>query len=255
MNMDFTFKKYKELLVVLKENDYMFQTFEDYIKQPLKKVVVLRHDVDRRSPHSIDLANVEKSVNAKASYYFRIVPESNQKNVINKIVSMGHEIGYHYEDLGMAKGNYEEAYSNYLKNLEYFRTYYPVSTICMHGSPENRIDNRDIWKKFDYKKNGIIAEPYFDVDYNEVFYITDASRSWNNRNVSVRDKVETDYKIEVNSIDDMIDLIRKNKTPEKLIINTHPHNWSNYGLLWFYILVWQSIKNIVKAFLIRIGKR
>jgi hypothetical protein len=253
--MDFTFKKYQKLLKVLKDNGYSFQTFEEFIIKPENKVVVLRHDVDRRSSHSIDLAIAEETVNAKASYYFRIVPESNQKNVINKIKSMGHEIGYHYEDLGMFKGDYEKAYDSYLKNLSYFRTYYPVKTICMHGSPENKIDNRDLWKKYNYKQNGIIAEPYFDVDYDDVFYITDASRSWNNRKVSVRDKVQTKYDIKVNSIDDMIDLIKKNKMPDKLIINTHPHNWSNFGLLWFYILIWQSLKNIVKSFLIRIGAR
>ena len=37
---------------------------------------------------------------------------------------------------------------------------------------------------------GIIAEPYFDVDFDEVFYLTDTGRSWNNSNASIRDKVE-----------------------------------------------------------------
>jgi len=202
----------------------------------------------------LDMAMAEDTVDAKATYYFRIVPESNQKDVIDKITNLGHEVGYHYEDLGMFKGDYEKAYDNYLKNLKYFRTYYPVTTICMHGSPENRIDNKDIWKKYNYKKDGIIAEPYYDVDYDKVFYITDASRSWNNRNVSVRDKVETNYTLKANSIEQMIDLVKKNKMPDQIIINTHPHNWSKFGFLWIFILVWQSIKNIVKAILIRIRK-
>jgi len=249
--MDFTFKKYKELLKALKGGDYIFQTFEEFIQNPNKKVVVLRHDVDRRSPHSIDLAKEEQSVNVKATYYFRIVPESNQKDVISKIVSMGNEIGYHYEDLGDSKGDYKSAYQSFINNLKYFRTYYPVKTISMHGSPKNRIDNRNLWSKYDYKKSGIIAEPYFDVDYDDVFYITDAGRSWNNRTVSVRDKVKTKYEIEINSIDQMIDLIQKDKLPNRIIINTHPHNWSNFGLLWVYIYVWQNIKNVVKFFLIK----
>ncbi|MCA0931071.1 hypothetical protein LCM02_01330 [Lutimonas saemankumensis] len=254
MNWDFTFKKYEELLKVLNDDGYQFQTFEQFIKNPKKKVVVLRHDVDRRSAHSLDLAKAESTVNAKASYYFRIVPESNVKNIIEKIAALGHEIGYHYEDLGASKGNFQKAYERYLKNLGYFRSYYPVSTICMHGSPENKIDNRDIWKKYNYKKNGIIAEPYFDVNYDEVFYITDASRSWNNRNVSVRDKVETKYELDASSIDKMIYLVKNNLMPDQIIINTHPHNWSKFGLLWIYILVWQSMKNVVKAILIRIRK-
>ena len=252
--MDFTFKKYEELLKVLKNDGYEFQTFEEFVKNPAKKVVVLRHDVDRRSPHSLDMAEAEDTVDAKATYYFRIVPESNQKDVIERIVNLGHEVGYHYEDLGMFKGDYEKAYDSYLKNLKYFRTYYPVTTICMHGSPENRIDNKEIWKKYNYKDKGIIAEPYYDVDYDKVFYITDASRSWNNRNVSVRDKVETKYTLKANSIDQMISLVKDNKMPDQIIINTHPHNWSKFGILWIFILVWQSIKNIVKAILIKTRK-
>lgn len=249
--MDFTFKKYKELLESLKGKNYTFQTFEYFIKNPEKKVVVLRHDVDRRSKHSIDLAKIEKSINVNATYYFRIVPESNQKDVINKIVSMGNEIGYHYEDLGDSNGDYENAYNNYKNNLKYFKSFYPVKTISMHGSPKNKTDNRDLWKKYDYKEDGIIAEPYFDVDYDEVFYLTDAGRSWNNSNVSVRDKVNTKFKIPINNIDQIIKLVQQDRLPEKIIINTHPHNWSNFGLLWMYIFVWQNIKNVVKFILIK----
>ena len=37
---------------------------------------------------------------------------------------------------------------------------------------------------------GIIAEPYFDLDFDEVFYLTDTGRRWDGDDVSVRDKVE-----------------------------------------------------------------
>jgi hypothetical protein len=249
--MDFTFKKYKELISALQNEGYSFQSFEDFIQKPKDKVVVLRHDVDRRSKHAIVQAKDERSLGIDATYYFRIVPESNDKTVIQSVVAMNHELGYHYEDLGMSKGNFPQAYRSFKKNLEYFRKFYNVKTICMHGSPENRIDNRDIWEKYDYKKSGIIAEPYFDVDYNEVFYITDAGRQWNNKSVSVRDKVTTKYDIPINSTNDIIERAKSDQLPSKIMINTHPHNWSNFGILWIYILVWQSLKNIVKYFLIR----
>lgn len=252
--MDFTLTKYKELLIALQRHNYTFQTFEEFIKKPNDKVVVLRHDVDRRSINATWLSEIEFSLGLKASYYFRVVPESNDKDVIKKVASRNHEVGYHYEDLGMAKGNYEVAYKNYLKNLEYFRQFYPVTTVCMHGSPENRIDNRSIWDKYDYKKDGIIAEPYFDVDYDDVFYITDTGRAWNKKSVIVRDKVETSYDIPVKSIDHMIELMAENKMPNKLIISTHPHRWFDVGLLWSNELVMQNIKNVVKALLVRYRK-
>ena len=65
-----------------------------------------------------------------------------------------------------------------------------VKTICMHGSPLSKWDNRDLWKKYDYRDFGIIAEPYFDVDFDEVFYLTDTGRRWDGDKVSVRDKVK-----------------------------------------------------------------
>ena len=252
--MDFTLNKYKELLEVLIEKKYSFQTFEDFIKDPKDKVVVLRHDVDRRSVNATWLSKIEQALNLKASYYFRIVPESNDKNVIEEIASMGHEVGYHYEDLGMAKGNHVKAYENYLKNLKHFRKFYPVTTVCMHGSPESSIDNRGIWEKYDYKKDGIIAEPYFDVDYDQVFYITDTGRAWNKKSVILRDKVETKINIPIKDIDHMMSLIKQDKLPQKIMISTHPHRWFNFGFLWFNELIMQNIKNVVKAILVRYRK-
>ena len=250
--MDFTVKKYRDLVQCLKENNYNVQTFEEFIQHPADRSVVLRHDVDRRAINATWLGKVEQEEGVKGSYYFRIVPESNDKEVIRAIVEMGHEVGYHYEDLGITKGNYEKAYENYQKNLAYFRQFYPVTTICMHGSPENRIDNRDIWKKYEYKKDGIIAEPYFDVNYNDVFYITDTGRAWNKKSVIVRDKVKTNFNIKIKSIDHMMQLISEQKLPDRLIISTHPHRWFEGGFLWFQELILQNIKNVVKAILIRI---
>lgn len=252
--MDFTLKKYKELLLTLLDEKYAFQSFEEFIEKPKKKVVVLRHDVDRRSINATWMAQIEESLNLKASYYFRIVPESNNPLIISQIISMGHEIGYHYEDLGMAKGDYEKAYEKYCDNLEYFRSFYPVKTICMHGSPKSRIDNREIWNKYDYKKDGIIAEPYFDVDYDKVFYITDTGRAWNNSKIIIRDKVRTNFDIQIHSINHMMKLIKDNKFPDQLIINTHSERWFNFGLMWMLEYVFQNLKNMIKLIIVKYRK-
>ena len=67
--MDFTLDKYKELLETLIEKGYSFQTFEEFINEPKDKVVVLRHDVDRRAINATWMGQIEKSLNLKASYY------------------------------------------------------------------------------------------------------------------------------------------------------------------------------------------
>ena len=70
----------------------------------------------------------------------------------------------------------DKAIKSFEINLEKLRKLYPVKTICMHGSPLSKFDNRKIWDKFDYRDYGIIAEPYFDVDFDKVFYMTDKGR-------------------------------------------------------------------------------
>ena len=54
--MDFTLKKYKELLLTLQKAEFEFLTFEQYcIEKQLaeKKQVILRHDVDLLPKNSL----------------------------------------------------------------------------------------------------------------------------------------------------------------------------------------------------------
>jgi len=252
--MDFTLKVYKILLKGLLSNHYSFHTLKDFIKllnfstsQLLNfSFIILRHDVDRKPENALKMAQIEHSLGIKASYYFRIVNESNNPNIIKQIVDLGHEIGYHYEDLALANGDYEKAIQAFEKNLEYFRQFYPVKTICMHGSPLSKWDNRKLWEKYDYHQYGIIAEPYFDLDFNEIFYITDAGRSWNNNKTSLRDRVDTKFKIKITSTNDILRLLDSNKLPAKILFNIHPHNWADGKAEWLKILVWQKTKNNIK---------
>ena len=96
---DFTLITYRKLLYNLYANGYSFQTLHDYTQQTEAKFVILRHDVDRFPKNALLIAKIEKEASIKASYYFRIVKESYDENIIRQIANMGHEIGYHYENL------------------------------------------------------------------------------------------------------------------------------------------------------------
>lgn len=122
--------------------------------------------------------------------------------------------------------------------------------MCMHGSPMSKWDNRKLWEKYDYHKYGIICEPYFDLDFNKVFYITDAGRSWNNEKVSIRDKVKSDFSIQINFTDDIIKLLESKNASNQIMISTHPHNWSKNNIEWWKIYLWQNFKNVAKRILI-----
>lgn len=256
--MDFTVQKYRDLLLKLKESGYEFVSYANYCcgKYP-QRFVILRHDVDLKPLNSLVVAKEEKRMGAKATYYFRVVPESWDDEIILAIAAMGHEIGYHYESLSTCKGNMHEAYADFVKNLNKLRKLVSVSTICMHGSPQSPYDSKDIWNIFNYKDLGIIGEPYLTTDFSEVLYQTDTGRRWDGFKVSVRDKIKG-YQEEWNakgwsfhSTDDMIKALQNNRLPNQLMITTHPQRWNDFGIAWIKELVMQNIKNVMKATIVK----
>ena len=146
---------------------------------------------------------------------------------------------------------FELALDDFRLNLEKLRKLYPVKTICMHGSPLSKWDNRDLWKRYNYRDFGIIAEPYFDLDFDETFYVTDTGRKWNNSDASIRDRVGSIFDIEIKSTNHFIELIKQGLIPEKMMINVHPQRWTDRPLPWVRELVWQNVKNVVKKVIVR----
>lgn len=252
--MDFSLKKYTQLLEALIKQGFSFQTFEQFLEKPKEKVTILRHDVDKLPQNALQTAKIEHDLEIKGSYYFRAVPESWNEKIIKQIAGLGHEMGYHYENLTTCNGNYEFAIKNFEENLKKLRQIAPVKTICMHGSPLSNRDSKDLWKKYDYKDFGIIGEPYFDINFDEVFYLTDTGRRWDGYKVSVRDKIANKQKewekqdLKFHSTNDIIKAAKNNKLPNKIMITTHPQRWTDNKLLWTKELILQNAKNIIKKY-------
>lgn len=254
--MDFTLKEYRRLIRALKERGFAALTFAEYLKgERPEKFVILRHDVDLKPGNSLAVARLEKEEGMKASYYFRAVPESWNEVIINEIAAMGHEIGYHYESLTTCKGNMADAYRDFAENLAKLRILAPVETICMHGSPRSPWDSRDLWKQFSYKDLGIIGEPYFDIDFADVFYLTDTGRHWDGFKVSVRDRIPEhqdrwrEEGLVYHSTQDILNALADGSFPAHAMLTTHPQRWTNKPLPWVKELLLQKTKNVAKYFL------
>jgi hypothetical protein len=212
---DFTLKAYKALLEAIKQQGFSFYTFQEFVSNHNHKSVVLRHDVDSKPDNSLKFARIQTDKGIKGTFFFRIVPGSFDERIIKEIHSLGHEVGYHYEDVSLTaerqkikgkrqKWDSQEDYEKYLagiaiesfkENLEKLRKIVPVNTICMHGSPMSRWDSRLLWKYYDYHDFGIVGEPYFDVNFDEVLYLTDTGRRWDGDAVSIRDKATGDGRL------------------------------------------------------------
>ena len=296
--MDFTLDTLERLLTSLHDAGHLFipvkEFFENRAPRP-GKLIILRHDVDKKPANSLAVARFESELGIRGTYYFRIIPESFNKDIVCEIASMGHEIGYHYEDLCLAgrksKGERRKpgingveelavvAIESFRENLEEFRKVVPITTICMHGSPMSRHDSRLIWKYYDYRELGIIAEPYFDFSLEDMLYLTDTGRRWDGSSSSIRDKVvardpgfysgwkrkpvtgsamsmtERAKNFQKNfrfrKTEDILAAGRAHILPGKMLMTLHPQRWSdNYGE-WLKELLAQNVKNQVKYFINR----
>ena len=269
---DFTPDTLRYLFSALISEGYTFMTVAGYLRYQGDKCVILRHDVDARPMNALECARMEKKMGITGTYYFRIKPGSFDETVINEIHNLGHEIGYHYEDLAAARGDYEKAIGLFEQNLAKLRRLVPVETICMHGSPLTKYDNRKLWKKYDYRDFGIRGEPYLDIDYREVQYLTDTGRCWDGERFSLRDMVKPGQRLtsrekvpqdkdyfkavekSMHSTFDIITALEKNLMPSVLLITIHPQRWNSRLMPWITELVLQNGKNVVKGIITRSGR-
>lgn len=240
---------YECLIEAIKRSGYTFQTFRDYLREPQNKVVILRHDIDEKKQKALEFAELEKCNNVSATYYFRILPVSFSRSLIQRIESMGHEIGYHYEDLSRNKGNIEKAIQEFETNLSTFRSFSQIDTICMHGAALSKYDNRDLWKDHDYRNYGIIGEPYLDLDFHKVLYLTDSGQCWDGEKYTVRDKTQRHHNIQISNTEDIMSLIHM--LPSHLMITTHPNRWASGELEWLVLNSYLSFKRQIKRVILR----
>lgn len=255
--MDFTLDSYQSLLKILQSKNYTFLTFNDFLSTNKSKVITLRHDVDLLPQNSLRFAKIQSKLGIKGSYYFRAVPESWDKEIIKEIAGLGHEVGYHYENMDTCNGDVDKAWDDFRFHLDELRKLVEVNTICMHGSPRSKFDNKELWSNYEYQSLDIIGEPYYDVNFDEVFYLTDTGRRWDGWKSSVRDKVPQQEQwqkegLVFHATKDIIKAFERNKTlsgvemPSQVMFTMHPQRWNDVGFLWGKELVLQGIKNEIK---------
>ena len=101
---DFTLDRYKELCLALLDSGYTPLTVYSYLKEQKKKnnkLVVLRHDIDRKPKNALRMAELEHELGIQSTYYFR-VPYTFKPEIMGKIRDLENEVGYHYEVLSKA---------------------------------------------------------------------------------------------------------------------------------------------------------
>lgn len=246
--MDFTLNTYARLLDAIEQAGYECVPFNVFLQQSPPRAVVLRHDVDRMPDNSLMFAQMQHKRGIRGTYYFRAVPASWNERIIRDIAGMGHEIGYHYECLTTCRGYLDRAIREFDKNLTALRRLAPVSTICMHGSPLSEYDSKDLWQTYPYRDFGIIGEPYFDIDFSTVAYLTDTGRRWDGHKVSVRDKVDSAFSTTYRSTNNVIVGLQNRQLPDQIMFTFHPQRWISNPVYWTREFVFQQAKNVIKQY-------
>lgn len=186
---DFSLPMLQVLLMTFRDRGFQIVRFDRYWQHRdeidrEERVVLLRHDVDRFPMRALDVARMESKLGVYGTYFFRVKPWVFKETIIREIADLGHEIGYHYENLADARGDFERARELFTTCLGRLRSLYPVISASMHSRPLSKFDNRTFWDKFSLDEFGLSGEPYRSIDHNVYMYVADSGRDWNaDRNV------------------------------------------------------------------------
>ncbi len=246
---DFTLLVYRNCIQVLLHRGYTFETLSSTVLSVAAgPLAVLRHDVDRRPARALAMAELEHQLGVSSTYFFRTKPCSFHPGIMKRILDMGHEIGYHYEDLSDAGGDTDRAWVSFKQNLKQFDQFGGVQSIAMHGRPLSKWDNRDIWDAHDYKDAGVMLEAYADVNWKDFRYFTDVGRCWNSK-ANLRDQppgYETrSEELAIHSTYALKQFLET--TQENIILSTHPERWTDNILGWWQVIGTDSAISLIKT--------
>jgi len=243
---DFTVEAYRQTLNAIKTAGVGVFGVAKWVGERPNCGILLRHDIDRKSQNALRIAQLENEYKISSTYYFRTVKGVFQSDIIRRISDLGHEIGYHYEDLSLAGGDYDKAKELFSKHLEQIRAVAKVETIAMHGRPFSAYDNRNLWKKFKFADFGIVAEAFLSIDYSDVYYLTDTGRTWGQSKANIRDHVKNGLVADVRTTFELALFIQKN-TDKKIALVMHPERWETRLLPWVEQRVVDAAANIAKV--------
>lgn len=250
MPRDFTLTAYMSLVSALRGAEYDVMPVRQALAGPGGtaggRFVILRHDVDRSPAAALAVAHLERQLGVATTYYFRTTRRVFRPAIMREIEALGHEVGYHYEDLAACGGDLAKAWERFQANVARFRAVCSLSTICMHGRPLSLVDNRDLWTRFDYRALGIVGDPYIDLDFSRIAYLTDTGRRWDGSNVSVHDRVGASTAQEHRTTFDLLQSLDRGTFPPTIHMTTHPQRWTSGLVPWTRELLWQNGKNLLK---------
>jgi len=249
MVRDFTYDAYERLIDAVVERDSETLTVREYVARERlpERFFLMRHDVDRKPENALDMARIEADAGVATSYYFRSIDKTYRPELFREIEALGHEVGYHYEDVDRADGDPAAAHESFADNLAAFREHVDVDTVSMHGNPLTPHDNRELWEAGEFDDYDLLGEVYLSIDFTEAVYFSDTNRTWYDEKTMVNDwPVGPARKPEqVETTEDLIDLVESERIP-RLYLLVHPNRWADSYPEWVAEVTKDAVTNVGK---------
>jgi len=228
---EFSFAAYENLLSTLLDAGYDTLTVRDYLRMDRlpRRFVVLRHDVDRKPENAEKMAELEADYDTAATYYVRTSTFTRER--VSRIETLGHEVGYHYEDYVRASGDLPNAHRSFAGNLRVFRKAATIDTVCMHGNPLSPHDNRDMWTEPgapDFADYDLLGEAYLSMDFGDVTYFSDTGRTWRDGALKIKDHTmgEGEKTVSADTTSDLAAIFRDGRVDRACVL-VHPNRWAD----------------------------
>jgi len=199
---DFTFSNYRKLLQLAK----LGWEFFDYRNiEWEKKFIIWRHDVDLSLNCSLSLAKIEYDEHIKATYFinphseFYNIAEPSHNKIVKEILSLGHDIGLHFDSTYHGVKSESELNVPLLKESNYLKDLFGVKPISFsfHNPVAENLE-------FDADEYVGLINCYSKRFKNEIGYCSDSNGHWRFRRL-------------FNVLSDQVD--------DRLQVLTHPGWW------------------------------
>ncbi len=175
--MEFTYSAYRALLHSLRQGGYAFTDYHAYAQHP--RCVILRHDIDNSLSRAVRLAEIEAEEGVQSTWFvllrtdFYNPASAASQKALGRILSLGHEIGLHFDELGYGRPlTKEEVIQNIIKECGLLSALLDtrVSTVSMHR-PSKATLEADL-------EIPDMVNSYGKTFFHDFKYLSDSRRRW-----------------------------------------------------------------------------
>lgn len=175
--MHFTYEAYRDLLSLLRKQGYAFETYHTW--QEIPRCVILRHDIDTCLSQAVKLAEVEAEEGVQSTWFvllrtdFYNVFSRSGREALDRIRSLGHEIGLHFDEASYVPAlTPEELPGRAVKEAELLSALLetPITTVSMHRPSKATLEA-------DYHIPGLVNS-YGKTFFHDFKYLSDSRRRW-----------------------------------------------------------------------------